>query len=84
MDLYSRGYNDVRISGRRRAWNFFTPSRCSKVEESEEEVTLIDSLEGSKGKFNIYNSLLSEYGVLGFDYGYALANKYLNDLGSTI
>jgi 2-oxoglutarate dehydrogenase E1 component len=52
----------------------FTPSRCSKVEESEEEVTLIDSLEGSKGKFNIYNSLLSEYGVLGFDYGYALAS----------
>jgi 2-oxoglutarate dehydrogenase E1 component len=35
---------------------------------------LIDSLEGSKGKFNIYNSLLSEYGVLGFDYGYALAS----------
>jgi 2-oxoglutarate dehydrogenase E1 component len=46
---------------------------------------LIDSLEGSKGKFNIYNSLLSEYGVLGFDYGYALSkSKYLNDLGSTI
>jgi 2-oxoglutarate dehydrogenase E1 component len=35
---------------------------------------LINSLEGSKGKFNIYNSLLSEYGVLGFDYGYALAS----------
>jgi 2-oxoglutarate dehydrogenase E1 component len=45
-----------------------------KVEDSEEEVTLINSLVGSKGKFNIYNSLLSEYGVLGFDYGYALAS----------
>jgi 2-oxoglutarate dehydrogenase E1 component len=36
-----------------------------------------------KGKFNVYNSLLSEYGVLGFD-GYALANKYTDHLGSTI
>jgi 2-oxoglutarate dehydrogenase E1 component len=48
----------------RRAWNFSHRHAVVKVEESEEEVTLIDSLEGSKGKFNIYNSLLSEYGVL--------------------
>jgi 2-oxoglutarate dehydrogenase E1 component len=27
-----------------------------------------------KAKFDIYNSHLSEYGVLGFEYGYALAN----------
>ena len=26
------------------------------------------------GEFRIYNSLLSEYGVLGFEYGYAMAN----------
>jgi 2-oxoglutarate dehydrogenase E1 component len=41
------------------------------VEDSEEEVILINNLEET-GKFGIYNSLLSEYGVLGFDYGYAL------------
>ena len=35
---------------------------------------LINNLEGKKGKFNVFNSPLSEYGVLGFDYGYALAN----------
>jgi 2-oxoglutarate dehydrogenase E1 component len=28
----------------------------------------------NKSKFRIFNSLLSEYGVLGFEYGYALAN----------
>jgi 2-oxoglutarate dehydrogenase E1 component len=30
--------------------------------------------EGAQGTFRIYNSLLSEYGVLGFEYGYAMAN----------
>jgi 2-oxoglutarate dehydrogenase E1 component len=27
-----------------------------------------------QGKFRVYNSFLSEYGVLGFDYGYAMAS----------
>jgi 2-oxoglutarate dehydrogenase E1 component len=34
---------------------------------------LINSLEGSKGSLISITSL-SEYGVLGFDYGYALAS----------
>ncbi len=33
-------------------------------------------LKDSKGQFYIYNSLLSEYAVLGFEYGYALANPH--------
>ena len=41
--------------------------------DSEEEYTPLESLE-TEAKFSIYNSLLSEYGVLGFEYGYALAN----------
>ncbi|HTI59843.1 2-oxoglutarate dehydrogenase E1 component [Mucilaginibacter sp.] len=41
--------------------------------DSEEEYTPLDTL-GAEAKFTIYNSLLSEYGVLGFEYGYALAN----------
>ncbi|WP_224487705.1 2-oxoglutarate dehydrogenase E1 component [Robertkochia flava] len=46
-----------------------------KVEDSEEEVVLLSDLgEHQNGKFDIYNSLLSEYGVVGFDYGYAMAN----------
>jgi len=41
--------------------------------DSEEEYIPLDTL-GTEAKFSIYNSLLSEYGVLGFEYGYALAN----------
>lgn len=41
--------------------------------DSEDEYTPLDTL-GTEAKFSIYNSLLSEYGVLGFEYGYALAN----------
>jgi 2-oxoglutarate dehydrogenase E1 component len=33
----------------------------------------MNTLKDKKGKFNIFNSLLSEYGVLGFEYGYAFA-----------
>jgi 2-oxoglutarate dehydrogenase E1 component len=41
--------------------------------DSEQEYTPLDTIE-TDAKFSIYNSLLSEYGVLGFEYGYALAN----------
>ncbi len=34
----------------------------------------LKELKGSNGQFHIYNSLLSEYAVLGFEYGYAMAN----------
>ncbi|MBC7748907.1 MAG: 2-oxoglutarate dehydrogenase E1 component, partial [Methylotenera sp.] len=72
--LLKEGY-DVRISGQDVERGTFSHRHAVvKVEDSEEEVTLLSNLEGATGKFNIYNSLLSEYGVLGFDYGYALAN----------
>ncbi|HEY1039928.1 MAG TPA: 2-oxoglutarate dehydrogenase E1 component [Bacteroidia bacterium] len=44
-----------------------------KVEDSEEEYTPLNNI-GAKGELRIYNSLLSEYGVLGFEYGYAFAS----------
>ncbi|WP_074724068.1 2-oxoglutarate dehydrogenase E1 component [Flavobacterium frigoris] len=72
--LLQEGF-DVRISGQDVERGTFSHRHAVvKVEDSEEEVTLINRLEGKKGNFNIFNSLLSEYGVLGFDYGYALAN----------
>ncbi|MBS1682993.1 MAG: 2-oxoglutarate dehydrogenase E1 component [Bacteroidetes bacterium] len=36
----------------------------------------IDHIEDGQLKFNIYNSLLSEYGVLGFEYGYAMSSPH--------
>lgn len=41
--------------------------------DSDEEYVPLNAL-GTTARFEIYNSLLSEYGVLGFEYGYALAN----------
>ncbi len=44
------------------------------VEDSEETYTPLEHVAGDQAKFEVFNSPLSEYGVLGFDYGYALAS----------
>jgi 2-oxoglutarate dehydrogenase E1 component len=41
-------------------------------EDGEKEIVLLNQVNPHL-KFNVFNSLLSEYGVLGFDYGYAFA-----------
>ena len=72
--LLTEGY-DVRISGQDVERGTFSHRHAVvKVEDSEEEVILLNHIPNKKGNFSIYNSHLSEYGVLGFDYGYALAN----------
>ncbi len=72
--LLTEGY-DVRISGQDVERGTFSHRHAViKVEDSEEEVVLLDSIPSKKANFNAFNSLLSEYGVLGFDYGYALTN----------
>jgi len=43
-------------------------------ENTDELYNRLSRLPDAKGEFRIYNSLLSEYAVLGFEYGYALAN----------
>lgn len=76
--LLNEGFR-VRISGQDVERGTFSHRHAVvKVEDSEEEfvpLTLIKKDgENSNNKFDIYNSHLSEYGVLGFEYGYALAN----------
>ncbi len=72
--LLQEGF-DVRISGQDVERGTFSHRHAvMKVEESEEEVMLLNNLSEKQGQFQIYNSLLSEYGVVGFDYGYAMAS----------
>jgi 2-oxoglutarate dehydrogenase E1 component len=43
---------------------------------SNEPYSFLDNVEKSQQKFHIYNSLLSEFGVLGFEYGYAMSTPH--------
>ena len=46
-----------------------------KSDDSEEEIVLLNNVpKKNNTTFSIYNSPLSEYAVLGFDYGYAMAS----------
>ena len=66
--------HDVRISGQDVERGTFSHRHAVlKVEDNEEEIILHNNI-NEKAKFYIYNSLLSEYGVVGFDYGYAMAS----------
>lgn len=72
--LLAEGFN-VRISGQDVERGTFSHRHAVvKVEDSEEEIILLNNVSKDQGQFNIYNSLLSEYGVVGFDYGYAMAS----------
>lgn len=42
--------------------------------ENGQTYSSLEHIKEGQGKFEIYNSLLSEYGVMGFEYGYAMAN----------
>ncbi len=80
--LIKEGFN-VRMSGQDVERGTFSHRHAVvKVEESEEEIiplnrikgAFCDNRKGTSCDFKIYNSLLSEYGVVGFDYGYAMAS----------
>ncbi|HOZ39805.1 MAG TPA: 2-oxoglutarate dehydrogenase E1 component [Flavobacteriales bacterium] len=45
-----------------------------KLEDSDEEFIHLKHIQEGQALIQIYNSLLSEYAVLGFEYGYALTN----------
>ena len=67
--------NDVRMSGQDVKRGTFSHRHAMLRDEvTDKFYNRLAHIEGAAGQFRIYNSLLSEYGVLGFEYGYAMAN----------
>ena len=65
----------VRISGQDVGRGTFSHRHAIlRDEQTAEAYSRLSQIPGATGKFQLYNSLLSEYGVLGFEYGYALAD----------
>jgi 2-oxoglutarate dehydrogenase E1 component len=69
----------VRISGQDVERGTFSHRHAVVItEDNEDQIETLNLLSKEQADFSIYNSLLSEYGVLGFEYGYSLATP--NDL----
>ena len=72
--ILNESYN-IRISGQDVERGTFSHRHAIlKHEESEENFIPLNHVNKFQGNFEIYNSPLSEYGVMGFEYGYALSN----------
>ncbi|MDE3254007.1 MAG: 2-oxoglutarate dehydrogenase E1 component, partial [Bacteroidota bacterium] len=67
--------NIVRMSGQDvKRGTFSHRHAILRDENTNEGYNRLNFFQENQAKFRIYNSLLSEYGVLGFEYGYAMAN----------
>lgn len=66
---------DVRISGEDVKRGTFAHRHAVLYdEETNEQYNRLDRLKEGQGKLRIFNSLLSEYGVLAYEYGYSTSN----------
>jgi 2-oxoglutarate dehydrogenase E1 component len=70
--------NPVRISGQDVERGTFSHRHAvvKTDEDQEKEIITLNSIHPKQAKFTVFNSLLSEYGVLGFDYGYAFGTPH--------
>ncbi len=66
---------DVRMSGQDvKRGTFSHRHAILRDENTDKNYNRLSNIAEKQGHFRIYNSLLSEYAVLGFEYGYAMAN----------
>ena len=74
--LVNEGY-PVRVSGQDSERGTFSHRHAViRVEDSEEQYYPLNNISPDQAPFYIYNSLLSEYAVLGFEYGYGLSAPF--------
>ena len=72
--LMEEGFN-IRISGQDVERGTFSHRHAILRDViSEDRINLLNTNPNNNGTMDIFNSFLSEYGVLGFDYGFAMAN----------
>ncbi|MFW5707133.1 MAG: 2-oxoglutarate dehydrogenase E1 component [Bacteroidota bacterium] len=72
--LLNEGIN-VRLSGQDVERGTFSHRHAVLItEDTAAGYVPLNNISDTQGRFEIYNSLLSEYGVLGFEYGYAMAS----------
>ena len=63
---------DIRLSGQDSARGTFSHRHSVlKIEDSEDEYIPLNHIGNGQAQFQVFNSHLSEYGVLGFEYGYS-------------
>jgi 2-oxoglutarate dehydrogenase E1 component len=68
---------DVRLSGQDAKRGTFSHRHAVLYDdENYVEHNRLSGLSESQGRYFIYNSLLSEFGVLGFEYGYSMATPH--------
>ncbi|HEX2043224.1 MAG TPA: multifunctional oxoglutarate decarboxylase/oxoglutarate dehydrogenase thiamine pyrophosphate-binding subunit/dihydrolipoyllysine-residue succinyltransferase subunit, partial [Acidimicrobiales bacterium] len=67
---------DIRLSGQDSRRGTFSQRHSVLVDyETGAEWTPLASLEGARGKFWVFDSMLSEYAALGFEYGYSVVHE---------
>ncbi|MGD9090349.1 MAG: 2-oxoglutarate dehydrogenase E1 component, partial [Desulfobacterales bacterium] len=71
--LLNEGFS-VRLSGQDSSRGTFSQRHSALIDiQNETRYTPLNSIDADRARFYVYDSLLSEAGVLGFEYGYSLA-----------